>query len=103
MAGHRRDRKISRRDFWSAGRRIGGKRVPTAVRLSKTHKFSPRQTAQDRPLKLSGSAPRSFFSAVEAVAEHFCHHTIAAKKVNLKAVRLLPRAGFRIDTANVCF
>jgi hypothetical protein len=103
MAGHRRDRKISRRDFWNAGRRIGGKRLADRELLSKPDKFSPRQTAQDRSLKLSRSAPRSFFSAVEAVAEHFCHGTIAAKKVNLKTVRLLPRARFRIDAANVCF
>src|SRR6266581_2609623 len=99
MAGHWRDRKISRRDFWSAGRRIGGQSVPTANRLSRPQKFSPRQTAQGRPLKLSRRTLCSFFSTVEAVAEHFCHDTITAKKVDLKTVRLLPGACFRIDAA----
>ena len=103
MAGRRRDRKILRPDFWSAGRRIDGKPVPTANRLSKTHKFSPRQTAQGSPLELSRSTPRSFFSTVEAVAEHFRHDTITAKKVNLKTVCLLSGTRFRIDAANVFF
>jgi hypothetical protein len=66
-------------------------------------KFSPGQTTQGRPLKLSRRTPRSFFSTVEAVAKHFCHNTITAKKVNLKTVRLLPRACFRVDAANVFF
>jgi hypothetical protein len=103
MAGHRRDRKISRRDFWSAGRRIDEKTVSTANRLSRPQKFSPRQTAQDRPLKLSRRTPRSLFSTVEAVAKHFCHDTITAKKVDLKTMRLLLRARLCVDAADVFF
>src|SRR5206468_11726811 len=46
--GHRHGRKISLRGFWSAGRRIDGRRVPVAKR-----KFSLTITAQPRPIKLS--------------------------------------------------
>ena len=103
MAGYWRDRKISRRDFWSAGRRIAGKAVLTANLLSRPQEFSPRQTALDRPLKLSRRTPRTLFSTVKTVAKHFCHDTIAAEKVDLKTMRLLPGALFRIDAANVFF
>jgi hypothetical protein len=58
---------------------------------------------QGRPLKFPRRTPRSFFSTVETVAEHFCHDTITAKKVDLKTMRLLPRTSFRIDAANVFF
>jgi hypothetical protein len=58
---------------------------------------------QHRPLKLSRSAPRSSFSTIEAVTEHFCHDTITAKKVDLKTMRLFLGACFRIDSADVFF
>jgi hypothetical protein len=103
MVGQWRDPKISRRDFWSAGRRIAGKTVQTANLLSRPQEFSPRQTALDRPLKPSRRTPRSFFSTVETVTKHFCHDTITAEKVDLKTMRLLPGASFRIDAANVFF
>jgi hypothetical protein len=103
MAGRRRDRTISRPDFWSAGKRIGRNPVPDCEPLSKPQKFSPRQTPQDGSLELSSRAPRSFFSTVEAVAEHFCHDSITTKKVDLKTMSLLPGTRFRIDAANVFF
>ena len=49
-AGHRHGRKISLRAFWSAGRRIDGRRVPVAKRKS-----SLTTTAQDHPTKLSAA------------------------------------------------
>src|SRR6266550_1338838 len=50
-AGHRHDRKISLRGFWSAGRRINGRRAPVAKR-----KFSLTTTAQNHPTKLSADS-----------------------------------------------
>ena len=49
--GHRHGRKISLRGFWSAGRRIDGRRAPVAER-----KFSLTTTAQNHPTKLSAAA-----------------------------------------------
>ena len=49
-AGHRHGRKTSLRGFWSAGRRIAGRRAPAAKR-----KFSLTITAQPHPIKLSGA------------------------------------------------
>src|SRR4029077_8537672 len=49
--GHRHGRKISLRGFWSAGRRIDGRRAPVAKR-----KFSLTTTAQNHPTKLSAVA-----------------------------------------------
>ena len=102
MAGHRRDRKISRRGFWNAGTRTGGKCLSMANGLS-AQGLSPRQTTQHPPLKLSGSTPRCFVPAIDAVAEHFCHDTITAKKVHLKTMRLFSGTRFGVDAANVFF
>jgi hypothetical protein len=43
------------------------------------------------------------FSAVHVIAEHLRHHAIAAKEVDLKTMRLLLRARFRVDATDVLF
>ena len=40
---------------------------------------------------------------MDAVAKHLCHDTITSEKMDLKTMRLLPGASFRIDAANVFF
>src|SRR5262245_19026392 len=101
MDGRRQDRTILRPDFWNAGKRTG-KCIPAAESLS-AQKLSPRQTAQHRLLELSGSTSSGLLSAIYVVAEHPCHHTIAAQKVNLIAMCLLLCSRFRVDTADVFF
>jgi hypothetical protein len=75
---------------------------PGAESLS-AQKLSPRQTAQHRLLEFSGGASCCLFSAVNIVAEHPRHYTIAAQEVDLKAMCLLLCARFRVDTADVFF
>ena len=102
MGGPRRDRRISRRDSYNAGKRTGGKYLPTVNSLP-AQKLSPRQAAQHRLFELSGCTSRSLFSAVHIIAEHLRYHAIAAEEVHLKTMSLLLRARFRVDTADVFF
>src|SRR5215469_12098466 len=102
MAGRREAPTISRRDFWNAGKRTAGKSIPSGKALP-AQKLSPRQTAQHRLLELSSSAACGLFSAIHVVTEHPRHHTIATEEVDLKAMCLLLRARFRVDTADVFF
>src|SRR4029077_3751479 len=53
MAGHRHARKISRRDFWGAGRRTGGKAAPPSFgeRLSIVHFNLRARAASESPLR----------------------------------------------------
>jgi len=54
-------------------------------------------------LELSGGPSCGFFSAMYVITEHPCDHTIAAEEVDLKAMCLLLRARFGVDTADVFF
>src|SRR4029077_790282 len=53
IAGHRHARKISRRDFWSAGRRTDRKHAPAALgeRPSIVHFNLRARTASESPLR----------------------------------------------------
>src|SRR5262245_38895376 len=101
MGGRRQDRTILRPDFWNAGTRTGTC-IPAAESLS-AQNLSTRQTAEYQDFELSGSTSSGLLFAIYVVAEHPCYHTIAAQKVNLKAMCLLLCARFRVDTADVFF
>jgi hypothetical protein len=102
MAGRPPDRTTLRRHSWNAGKRIVRKCIPSGKSLS-AQKLSSWQTAQHRLLELSGGASCGLFSAKYIVAEHPRHHTIAAQEVNLKAMCLLFRARFGVDTTDIFF
>ena len=103
MVGSRHDRRILRPDLWNAGRPIEEKRAPTAIRLLKPDKSPLRQTAQGRALEFPCGTPRCFLSTVDAVAKHLCNHLIAAKEMDLKAMRLSLRAPFCVDASDIRF
>ena len=103
MVGSRRDRRISRLDSWNAGRPIGEKRAPTAIRLLKPDKSPLRQTAQGSAPEFPRGTPGCFLTTVDAVAKHLCNHLIAAKEMDLKTMRLSLRASFCVDEPDIRF
>src|ERR671919_554741 len=103
MAGLRHDRRTLRPDFWNAGGPIGEKGAPAAIRLLKTDKFPPWQTAQGRALEFPCGPPRSFLATIDAVAKHPCNDLISAKEMHLKTMRLSLGAPFCIDAPDVGF
>ena len=103
MVGSRHDRRILRPDLSNAGRRIGEKRAPAAIRLLKSDKSALRQTAQGRAPEFPRSTPGCFLPTVDAVAKHLCNHLIAAKEMDLKTMRLSLRAPFCVDAPDIRF
>jgi hypothetical protein len=103
MAGLRHDQRTLRPDLWNAGRPIGEKRAPTAIRLLRPDKFPLRETAQGRALEFPCGSPRSFLATIDAVAKHPCNHLIAAKEMDLKTMRLSLGAPFCINAPDVGF
>jgi hypothetical protein len=103
MVGSRHDRRILRPDLSNAGRRIGEKRAPAAIRLLKSDKSALRQTAQGRAPEFPRGTSGCFLPTVDAVAKHLCNHLIAAKEMDLKTMRLSLRASFCVDAPDIRF
>ena len=90
--GHRHGRKISLRAFWSAGRRIDGRRVPVAKR-----KFSLTITAQDHPTKPSAAVTCavSAHAVLNSAADSGLYRISACPRT--RCLTFLAEAGSRIS------
>jgi hypothetical protein len=75
----------------------------TLLRRSRTAKYPVWQIAQRRLPKLPGCPSRAFFPTVAVVAKQTRDCVPAAKKMDLKAVRLFLGARFRVDAPDVLF
>ncbi len=71
--------------------------------LFEAHKFALRQPAHGCAPELPCRTPRCFLPPIDAVAKHLCYYFGSAKKMDLKTVRLLLRARFCVNTADVRF
>jgi hypothetical protein len=74
----------------------------TAALLLKSDKLSSWQTAQGRSLEFPRGISRLQFAAIDTVAKHLGNDFFPAKEMDLKTMRLLLRARFCVDAANVC-
>ena len=101
MVGWRRDQQTLRPDSSNAGESIVRKTAAVAARSLKSDKLSSRQTAQSRSLKFPRGMLRLEFASIDTIAKHLGYDFISAKKVDLKTMRLLLRARFCVDAANV--
>jgi len=71
--------------------------------LSEAHKFALRQAAHRCAPELARRTPRRLLPPIDAVAKHLRYYFGSAKKMDLKTVRLLLRARFCVNTADVRF
>ena len=103
MVGSRRDQKILRLDLSNVGKFIVRETAMIAVRLLKSNKLSPRQTAQGRLFEFPGGTSRLQLAAIDTVAKHLRYDFISAKEMDLKTVRLFLRTSLCVDAADVRF
>ena len=62
-----------------------------------------RQIGNRYALEFSRSTTSRFLSAMHSIAEHFGHHFLPTKEMDLETVRLFCGAGFCVDAFDVRF